>query len=53
MTLDNAAYFIEAGAIAVGLSSQLFPHQALAHQDWDRVTQQAQLLMKRLAEFQP
>ncbi|WP_107670816.1 bifunctional 4-hydroxy-2-oxoglutarate aldolase/2-dehydro-3-deoxy-phosphogluconate aldolase [Cyanothece sp. BG0011] len=53
VTLDNAAYFIEAGAIAVGLSSQLFPHQALAHQDWDRVTQQAQLLMKRLAEFQP
>lgn len=52
VTLDNAAYFIEAGAIAVGLSSQLFPRHALDDQEWDIITQQAQFLMKRLSEFQ-
>nr|WP_009546670.1 bifunctional 4-hydroxy-2-oxoglutarate aldolase/2-dehydro-3-deoxy-phosphogluconate aldolase [Crocosphaera subtropica]AAW57020.1 putative aldolase [Crocosphaera subtropica ATCC 51142] len=51
VTLDNAAYFIEAGAIAVGLSSQLFPHHALKHQEWNLITQQAELLMKRLSAF--
>ena len=52
VTLDNAAYFIEAGAIAVGLSSQLFPRHALDDQEWDIITQQAQFLMQRLSEFQ-
>ncbi len=52
VTLDNATYFIEAGAIAVGLSSQLFPRHALDAQEWDIITQQAQFLMKRLSEFQ-
>ena len=52
VTLDNAAYFLEAGAIAVGLSSQLFPRHALDDQEWDIITQQAQLLMERLSEFQ-
>ncbi len=51
VTLDNAAYFIEAGAIAVGLSSQLFPRHALDNQEWDIISQQAQLLMERLSEF--
>ncbi|MDJ0846304.1 bifunctional 4-hydroxy-2-oxoglutarate aldolase/2-dehydro-3-deoxy-phosphogluconate aldolase [Crocosphaera sp.] len=51
VTLDNATYFIEAGAIAVGLSSQLFPHHALDSQQWDIITQQAQFLMKRLSVF--
>lgn len=48
VTLENAAYFIEAGAIAVGLSGQLFPRQAIQHQDWQMITQQAQSLRKRL-----
>ncbi len=52
VTLDNAAYFIEAGAIAVGLSSQLFPRHALDDQEWDIITKQAQFLMQRLSEFQ-
>ena len=52
VTLDNAAYFIEAGAIAVGLSSQLFPRHALDDQKWDTITAQAQLLMERLSKFQ-
>lgn len=52
VTLDNATYFIEAGAIAVGLSSQLFPNYALEAQNWDIITQQAKILMKRLWDFQ-
>ena len=52
VTLDNAAYFIEAGAIAVGLSSELFPRHALDDQKWDTITAQAQLLMERLSKFQ-
>ncbi|MGB5770009.1 MAG: bifunctional 4-hydroxy-2-oxoglutarate aldolase/2-dehydro-3-deoxy-phosphogluconate aldolase [Crocosphaera sp.] len=52
VTLDNAIHFLEAGAIAVGLSSQLFPHHALKHQDWQIVSQQAEILMKRLSAFQ-
>ncbi|MDJ0729575.1 MAG: bifunctional 4-hydroxy-2-oxoglutarate aldolase/2-dehydro-3-deoxy-phosphogluconate aldolase [Crocosphaera sp.] len=52
VTLDNAPHFIEAGAVAVGLSSQLFPHYALDSQEWDVITQQAQLLIQRLAVFQ-
>ncbi len=51
VTLDNAAYFIEAGAIAVGLSSQLFPHHALDNQEWDIITQQTKRLMDRLSIF--
>ncbi len=51
VTLDNAAYFLEAGAIAVGLSSQLFPRHALDDQEWDIISQQAQLLMERLSAF--
>ncbi|MDJ0662215.1 MAG: bifunctional 4-hydroxy-2-oxoglutarate aldolase/2-dehydro-3-deoxy-phosphogluconate aldolase [Crocosphaera sp.] len=52
VTLDNAAYFIEAGAIAVGLSSQLFPHHALDNQQWDVITQQATFLRQHLSRFQ-
>ncbi|MGK7940407.1 MAG: bifunctional 4-hydroxy-2-oxoglutarate aldolase/2-dehydro-3-deoxy-phosphogluconate aldolase [Crocosphaera sp.] len=52
ITLDNAVHFIQAGAIAVGLSSQLFPHHALSNQDWDVITQQAKLLMDRLSSIQ-
>ena len=52
ITLENATHFIQAGAIAVGLSSQLFPHHALNNQDWDVITQQAKLLMERLSSVE-
>lgn len=48
VTLDNAALMLEAGAIAVGLSGQLFPSEAIATEAWDRVTQQARTLVTRL-----
>ncbi|HAC62014.1 MAG TPA: keto-deoxy-phosphogluconate aldolase [Cyanothece sp. UBA12306] len=48
VTLDNAAKFIEAGAIAVGLSGQLFPPEAIKTQDWENVTQRAKILLDNL-----
>lgn len=51
VTLENAAHFIEAGAIAVGLSGQLFPHHAIKHQDWQFITRQAETLNTRLHTF--
>lgn len=48
VTLDNAAEFLEAGALAVGLSGQLFPRQAIALEEWDRITQAAEVLRQRI-----
>lgn len=48
VTLENAAGFIEAGAIAVGLSSRLFPHSSLQNQDWDDITQRCARLKAQL-----
>ncbi|ACK68261.1 2-dehydro-3-deoxyphosphogluconate aldolase/4-hydroxy-2-oxoglutarate aldolase [Rippkaea orientalis PCC 8801] len=49
VTLDNASLFIEAGAIAVGLSGQLFPPEAINNNDWEIVTQRAELLLQKLS----
>jgi 2-dehydro-3-deoxyphosphogluconate aldolase/(4S)-4-hydroxy-2-oxoglutarate aldolase len=48
VTLTNARTFIDAGAIAVGLSGQLFPRQALANQNWDEIRERAMGLMQSL-----
>jgi 2-dehydro-3-deoxyphosphogluconate aldolase / (4S)-4-hydroxy-2-oxoglutarate aldolase len=48
VTPENARDFLRAGAIAVGLSGQLFPDAAIATQNWDVVTQQARTLLQRL-----
>ena len=48
VTLDNGQDFIEAGAIAVGVSRQLFPAEALEAGDWERVTGLAQDLAQGL-----
>lgn len=49
VTLDNAAEFIQAGAIAVGLSGQLFPPQLVHEQNWGAIAQIAHSLTQRLA----
>lgn len=46
VTLENAQPLLAAGAIAVGLSGQLFPKAAIATGDWQTVTQRAQTLME-------
>lgn len=48
VTLDNASSFLDAGALAVGLSGQLFPAAAIATHNWARVTEQAMQLMRML-----
>lgn len=48
VTLENAKTFLEAGAIAVGLSGQLFPQEAIARGDWQRVTDRVKRLMSEI-----
>jgi len=48
VTLDNAAEFLKAGAIAVGLSGQLFPRQAIDTENWDAITEAAKTLRQRI-----
>lgn len=49
VTLENAKEFIAAGAIAVGLSGQLFPQQLVAQGNWSEIAQLAKNLMQQLA----
>ena len=51
VTLENAAEFLAAGAIAVGLSGQLFPPAAIAAGDWEQVTDRTKALMHALEPF--
>lgn len=51
VTLDNAPDFLAAGAIAVGLSSQLFPPALLETEDWPAIAQLARTLQSALAPF--
>ncbi len=48
VTINNAADFIKAGAMAVGLSSELFPKEAIIKQDWSIITKKAELLAQNL-----
>ena len=48
ITIDNAARMVEAGAIAVGISSNLFPRQAISTKDWHAIANRTELLLKRL-----
>ena len=51
ITLENAAEFLAAGAIAVGLSGQLFPPDAIAAGNWQQVTDRTKALMHALEPF--
>lgn len=48
VTLDNALTFLAAGAMAVGISSDLFPPPALATQDWAAIAARTSQLMQHL-----
>lgn len=48
VTIHNARTMIDAGAIAVGISSNLFPKDAISLQDWSTITIRAQYLIDRL-----
>ncbi|TBR58894.1 keto-deoxy-phosphogluconate aldolase [Westiellopsis prolifica IICB1] len=45
VTLKNAEEFLQAGAIAVGLSSELFPKQFVETENWEVISQQAKTLV--------
>lgn len=49
VTIENAHEFLLAGALAVGLSEQLFPQQLLAAQDWQAIAQRASNLLQKLS----
>ncbi len=51
VTLNNAAAFIQAGAIAVGLAGDLFPSVLIAQQNWEAITQKTQTLLQQLSEI--
>lgn len=48
VSLDNAEAMIKAGAIAVGLSSNLFPTPALKAGNWPEISRRVELLLTRL-----
>lgn len=48
VTLENASAFLAAGAVAVGLSGNLFPKRAIVTENWGMITQQAATLIARL-----
>ncbi len=48
VTLENAKSFIAAGAIAVGLSGDLFPKALIAAEDWEAIAQRAKTLQQQL-----
>lgn len=49
VTVENAAAMVQAGAIAVGLSTSLFPKAAVAEKNWAAVTALATQLVANLA----
>ncbi len=46
VTLENAPEFIQAGAIAVGLSGELFPEKLVIQENWQAIASQANQLMQ-------
>lgn len=48
VTLENAQEFIAAGAIAVGLSGELFPKSLINTRDWQAIANRAKILQEKL-----
>lgn len=48
ITVENAPLMIKAGAIAVGMSSSLFPLQEIFNQDWESITTRTKKLLNEL-----
>ena len=48
VTLENAKEFLQAGAIAVGLSSELFPKKLVTEGNWEAIASGARKLMRQL-----
>lgn len=48
VTLENAAEFLSSGAIAIGLSSELFPKHLVMSEDWDSITRRTEMLLQKI-----
>jgi 2-dehydro-3-deoxyphosphogluconate aldolase / (4S)-4-hydroxy-2-oxoglutarate aldolase len=48
VTVDNAADFLTAGAVAVGLAGSLFPQAEIVRQDWQSIRDRASSLVMRI-----
>ncbi|MEH2142618.1 bifunctional 4-hydroxy-2-oxoglutarate aldolase/2-dehydro-3-deoxy-phosphogluconate aldolase [Nostoc sp.] len=48
VTLENAKEFLQAGAIAVGLSGELFPKKLVTEENWEAIASGARKLMRQL-----
>lgn len=48
VTLENAKEFLQAGAIAVGLSGELFPQKLVTEGNWEAIAFGAKNLMRQL-----
>jgi 2-dehydro-3-deoxyphosphogluconate aldolase / (4S)-4-hydroxy-2-oxoglutarate aldolase len=48
VTLENAKEFLQAGAIAVGLSGELFPKNLVTEGNWEAIASRARKLMRQL-----
>jgi 2-dehydro-3-deoxyphosphogluconate aldolase / (4S)-4-hydroxy-2-oxoglutarate aldolase len=46
--IENASEFLAAGAVGVGLSSELFPKKLVNSGDWEAIGQLAKTLMQKL-----
>lgn len=49
VTLENAKEFLQAGAIAVGLSSELFPKKLVTEGNWEAIASGARKLIQQLS----
>jgi 2-dehydro-3-deoxyphosphogluconate aldolase/(4S)-4-hydroxy-2-oxoglutarate aldolase len=49
VTLENAKEFLQAGAAAVGLSSQLFPKEFVETGNWEAIAQKSQNLLQKIS----
>jgi 2-dehydro-3-deoxyphosphogluconate aldolase / (4S)-4-hydroxy-2-oxoglutarate aldolase len=51
VNLENAKDFLQAGAIAVGLSSQLFPKHLVQTENWQAIGEQVKKLIQQIGYF--
>ncbi|BAY65227.1 2-dehydro-3-deoxyphosphogluconate aldolase/4-hydroxy-2-oxoglutarate aldolase [Calothrix brevissima NIES-22] len=51
VNIDNAPEFLQAGAIAIGLSSQLFPKHLVTQGNWLAIGEKVQRLIQQLEYF--
>lgn len=48
VNINNAVDYLKAGAIAVGLATDLFPHALVVKEDWEEITHRVRLLLTQI-----